>query len=75
MAVPVKEAGAGRTFEAGTPAVLFQTPLPVSRTQTPRDCRYDVAPDGRFLSSRRILRQCAGHRRRELGIRAREKIG
>jgi eukaryotic-like serine/threonine-protein kinase len=51
MSVPVKEARAGRTFEAGTPAVLFQTPLPVSRTQTPRDRRYDVAPDGRFLFS------------------------
>ena len=51
MSVPVKEAGAGRTFEAGTPAVLFQTPLPVSRTQIPRDRRYDVAPDGRFLIS------------------------
>jgi eukaryotic-like serine/threonine-protein kinase len=51
MSVPVKEAGAGRTFEAGTPTVLFQTPLPVSRTQAPRDRRYDVAPDGRFLVS------------------------
>jgi len=51
MSVPVKEVGAGRTFEAGTPAVLFQTPLPVSRTQTPRDRRYDIAPDGRFLVS------------------------
>ena len=51
MSVPVKEAGAGGMFEAGTPAVLFQTPLLVSRTQTPRDRRYDVAPDGRFLIS------------------------
>ena len=33
----------------GTPAVLFQTPLAVVRNQTPRDRRYDVAPDGRFL--------------------------
>jgi hypothetical protein len=46
MAVPVKS---GRMFEAGTPAPLFQTPLGVSRTQAPRDRRYDVAADGRFL--------------------------
>jgi hypothetical protein len=49
MSVPIKQTGAGRTFEAGTPAVLFHTPLPVSRTQAPRDRRYDIAPDGRFL--------------------------
>jgi hypothetical protein len=29
--------------------MLFQTPLTVSRTASPRDRRYDVAPDGRFL--------------------------
>jgi eukaryotic-like serine/threonine-protein kinase len=51
MSVPVKQAGAGRTFEAGTPQVLFHTPVRVSRTQSPRDRRYDVAPDGRFLIS------------------------
>ena len=44
MGVPVKP---DRTF--GTPAVLFQTPLAVVRNQAPRDRRYDVAPDGRFL--------------------------
>jgi len=33
----------------GTPAVLFQTPLTLVRNQSPRDRRYDVAPDGRFL--------------------------
>jgi Tol biopolymer transport system component len=45
MAVPVKP---GHTF--GTPAVLFQTPLTVGRNvTTPRERRYDVAPDGRFL--------------------------
>jgi hypothetical protein len=48
MSVPIKPSGLG-TFEAGTPAVLFQTSLPVSRTQAPRDRRYDVAPDDRFL--------------------------
>jgi Tol biopolymer transport system component len=37
------------TFTAGTPAVLFETPLTVNRSQPPRDRRYDVAPDGRFL--------------------------
>lgn len=46
MAVPVKS---NRTFEAGTPMPLFDTPLPVSRTQLPRDRRYDVSADGRFL--------------------------
>ena len=45
MAVQVKP---DHTF--GTPAVLFQTPLPVGRNVTaPRNRRYDVAPDGRFL--------------------------
>jgi Tol biopolymer transport system component len=46
MAVPVK---GDRTFEAGTPTPLFETPLSVSRTFASRDRRYDVAPDGRFL--------------------------
>jgi dipeptidyl aminopeptidase/acylaminoacyl peptidase len=46
MAVPVN---AGPAFQAGSPSVLFQTPLAVTRGQTPRDRRYDVAPDGRFL--------------------------
>jgi Tol biopolymer transport system component len=46
MAVPVNP---DRTFQAGSPTVLFQTPLVVTRGQTPRDRRYDVAPDGRFL--------------------------
>jgi serine/threonine protein kinase len=46
MAVPVK---GERSFEAGTPSVLFETPLVVSRTLNTRDRRYDVAPDGRFL--------------------------
>jgi Tol biopolymer transport system component len=46
MAVPIK---ADRTFEAGTPMPLFETPLPVNRNQPSRDRRFDVAPDGRFL--------------------------
>jgi eukaryotic-like serine/threonine-protein kinase len=46
MAVPVTP---DRTFQAGSPTVLFQTPLVVNRAQSPRDRRYDVAPDGRFL--------------------------
>jgi Tol biopolymer transport system component/tRNA A-37 threonylcarbamoyl transferase component Bud32 len=46
MAVPVTP---GPAFQAGSPSVLFQTPLVVTRGQTPRDRRYDVAPDGRFL--------------------------
>jgi Tol biopolymer transport system component len=46
MSLPVKS---DPTFEAGTPTPLFQTPLAVSRTQPPRDRRYDVAADGRFL--------------------------
>jgi len=46
MAVPVNP---DRTFQAGSPTVLFQTPLVVNRGQSPRDRRYDVAPDGRFL--------------------------
>ncbi len=46
MSVPLKSE---RTFEAGTPVVLFQTPLTVNRTSPERDRRYDVAPDGRFL--------------------------
>jgi len=49
MAVPVKDAKPDVSFEAGTPTALFQTPLTVSRTQSPRDRRYDVAADGRFL--------------------------
>jgi len=49
MAVPIKETRPEQPFEAGTSTVLFQTPLTVSRTQSPRDRRYDVAPDGRFL--------------------------
>jgi Tol biopolymer transport system component len=48
MAVPVNSDG---TFQAGSPTVLFQTPLVVTRGQSPRDRRYDVAPDGRFLFS------------------------
>ena len=45
MAVQVKP---DHTF--GTPAVLFQTSLAVGRNvNTPRNRRYDVAPDGRFL--------------------------
>jgi len=46
MAVPVTSS---TTFQAGTPTELFQTPLVVARGQSPRDRRYDVAPDGRFL--------------------------
>jgi Tol biopolymer transport system component len=46
MVVPIK---ADAAFVAGTPAPLFDTPLVVNRTQAPRDRRYDVAPDGRFL--------------------------
>jgi Tol biopolymer transport system component len=46
MSVPLK---ADRTFEAGTPVPLFQTPLTVNRNQPERDRRYDVTPDGRFL--------------------------
>jgi Tol biopolymer transport system component/tRNA A-37 threonylcarbamoyl transferase component Bud32 len=46
MAVPLKTE---RGFEAGAPMALFETPLTVNRSQTPRDRRYDVAPDGRFL--------------------------
>jgi Tol biopolymer transport system component len=46
MAVPVTS---GTTFQAGSPSVLFQSPLVVTRGQSPRDRRYDVAPDGRFL--------------------------
>ena len=49
MAVPIKDTRPDQPFEAGTPTALFQTPLVVSRTQSPRDRRYDVAPDGRFL--------------------------
>jgi hypothetical protein len=33
----------------GTPVTLFQTPLTINRNQSPRERRYDVAPDGRFL--------------------------
>lgn len=44
MAVQVKP---DNTF--GTPVTLFQTPLTVNRYQSPRERRYDVAPDGRFL--------------------------
>jgi eukaryotic-like serine/threonine-protein kinase len=51
MAVPVNTTKADRTFEAGTATALFQTPLVASRTQPPRDRRYDVAPDGRILMS------------------------
>jgi Tol biopolymer transport system component len=39
----------GAAFEPGRPVVLFQTSLPVNRTQPIRDRRYDVNPDGRFL--------------------------
>jgi Tol biopolymer transport system component/tRNA A-37 threonylcarbamoyl transferase component Bud32 len=46
MAVPVKT---DRTFEAGTPVPLFETPLTVNKIRADRDRRYDVAPDGRFL--------------------------
>jgi Tol biopolymer transport system component len=46
MAVPVK---GDRSFEAGTPAPLFDTPLTVTRPVPGRDRRYDVAADGRFL--------------------------
>jgi Tol biopolymer transport system component len=46
MAVPIN---VDSTFHAGTPAVLFQTPLSINRGAIPRDRRYDVAPDGRFL--------------------------
>jgi len=46
MVVPVNP---GPAFQAGSPSVLFQTPLVVARGQSPRDRRYDVAPDGRFL--------------------------
>jgi Tol biopolymer transport system component len=49
MAAPVKETRPDQPFEVGAPTKLFQTPLAVSRTQLPRDRRYDVAPDGRFL--------------------------
>jgi hypothetical protein len=48
MAVPIKS---DHTFEAGTPVALFETPLTVNRNQTPRDRRYDVTADGRFLIS------------------------
>src|SRR5262249_47484455 len=44
MAVQVKP---DHTF--GTPSLLFQTPLSAGGTLPPRDRRYDVAPDGRFL--------------------------
>jgi eukaryotic-like serine/threonine-protein kinase len=45
MAVQVKP---DHTF--GNPVALFQTPLTVGRNIAfPRDRRYDVAPDGRFL--------------------------
>jgi Tol biopolymer transport system component/predicted Ser/Thr protein kinase len=46
MAVPVNP---DRAFQAGSPTELFQTPLVVTRGQTPRDRRYDVGRDGRFL--------------------------
>jgi eukaryotic-like serine/threonine-protein kinase len=46
MAVPINP---GPPFQTGSPSVLFQTPLVVGRSQAPRDRRYDVAPDGRFL--------------------------
>jgi len=49
MAVPIKETRLDQPFEAGTATTLFQTSLAVSRTNSPRDRRYDVAPDGRFL--------------------------
>jgi eukaryotic-like serine/threonine-protein kinase len=39
----------GPVFTPGRPVTLFQTTLPVNRTQPVRDRRYDVAPDGRFL--------------------------
>jgi Tol biopolymer transport system component/tRNA A-37 threonylcarbamoyl transferase component Bud32 len=46
MAVPLK---ADRTFEAGAPVALFESPLTVGRPQVSRDRRYDVSTDGRFL--------------------------
>src|SRR6185436_13493960 len=46
MVVPVN---AGATFSAGKPTALFQTPLTFLRGGPPRDRRYDVAADGRFL--------------------------
>jgi Tol biopolymer transport system component/tRNA A-37 threonylcarbamoyl transferase component Bud32 len=49
MAVPITETKPGQPFEAGAAVRLFQTPLTVSRTDVPRNRRYDVAPDGRFL--------------------------
>jgi dipeptidyl aminopeptidase/acylaminoacyl peptidase len=55
MAVPIKETRPGQPFEAGSPTTLFQTPLAVSRTQSPRDRRYDVAPDGRFVIATPII--------------------
>ena len=45
MAVPITLP----TFNAGKPALLFQTPLTVNRSNPTRDRRYDIAPDGRFL--------------------------
>ena len=45
MSVPI----GGPALNAGKPAVLFQTPLTVSRNSPTRDRRYDVTPDGRFL--------------------------
>ena len=49
MAVPVKDTRPGQPFEAGAAVKLFQTSLAINRGQSPRDRRYDVAPDGRFL--------------------------
>jgi serine/threonine protein kinase len=46
MAVSIR---GDRVLEAGTPVLLFQTPMTVNRAQPPRTRRYDVAPDGRFL--------------------------
>jgi serine/threonine protein kinase len=46
MAVPIKT---DKTFEAGTAAPLFETPLQVGRSLSSRDRRYDVSSDGRFL--------------------------
>jgi len=46
MAVPLKT---DRTFEAGMPIPLFETPLQAGRSLSSRDRRYDVSPDGRFL--------------------------
>ena len=40
----------GAPFTAGRPVELFQTPLTVNRAQPTRDRRYDIAPDGRFLT-------------------------